>query len=257
VEGKKETYSFINYVISYPKCGRTWLHVALGKVFSCIKGFQDKLILDSNFIYGIDIFPYFYHDHSDKNRSIVENKTKYSSKSIIFLTRDPVDVVWSYYLHCKHRTKKFKGSFSKFIESERYGIEKVVLFYNIWFKNSLIPYQFMDIRYEDMSKNMNVVLQYVVDFIGLENCTKDIIDKSVEFAKFENMRQMERHNYFNAGAMKPLNPIKKKKTLKKRKIRSGKIGEGYKHLSKFDKIYVNKIIEKHVSAKYFCFLDLL
>ena len=74
--------SFSNFVISYPKCGRTWLHVALGKVFSYVEGFQDELILDNSFMDNINLFPYFYHDHSNKKRSIIGNKTKYSSNAL-------------------------------------------------------------------------------------------------------------------------------------------------------------------------------
>lgn len=238
---KKNTYDFENYVISFPKCGRTWLRVAIGKVFSIRLSLQDRVILNNKIMYKIDNFPYFYHDHSDKKRKINQNKIKYLSKNIIFLTRDPIDTIYSYYLHMSNAKKKeklYKGSLSDFIRSKEYGVDKLLQFYKIWIDYGNRVKNFLHIKYEEMHDNVHSVIKDVLDFIKMDYCNNDI-ESAANFASFCNMKKMQLDNYFSSKILKP------SKNKKARKVRAGKIGAAKEKISDNDKVYIENLYKRY------------
>ena len=101
------------FIISYPKCGRTWLRMLLGKAIN------DKFRLNINDYQMSEIYSYtrkisevptiqFKHfgnphlvNYRNINRSILEAIKK---KTIIVLTRNPLNVSVSYYFHLKGKS---------------------------------------------------------------------------------------------------------------------------------------------------------
>ncbi len=92
------------FIVSYPKCGRTWLRILLQKYLN-LCGFENEefrgrslLKLPDNRVLK------FEHDKGNwvpvpcSMKKLSFNTTKYSGKKVIFLVRDPGDVLVSSWL---------------------------------------------------------------------------------------------------------------------------------------------------------------
>ncbi len=86
----------------------------------------------------------FEHDQSSwvpapmgKNKLSI-NKKKYKNKRIIFLTRDPRDILVSSWHHLKYRENIYREGLTEFIREELVGIDKVIAFMNLWVNNKNI-----------------------------------------------------------------------------------------------------------------------
>jgi hypothetical protein len=235
------------FFISYPKCGRTWVRTLMGKSLCDKYNLDERLILDTQKLFKISgLRPIlFTHDNSSllkgyKYFELSKQKYEYSPNKIIFLIRNIKDVLVSSYFQATKRVQQFEGNISEFIRDDRFGVKKVITFYNIWYQNMNIPRKFLLIRYRDLHKNPIRIVKKMLRFIGLEKIDSKTIKKAVEFSKFENMKKLEKKNYFNNGRMNPIN----KNDPNSYKVRKGKI-EGYKsELNKDDIKYINEIIEK-------------
>lgn len=219
------------YIISFPKCGRTWLRLLIGK--SIVEKFKLEDVEKNEILelyplasYRKDI-PKIRVSHDDdpqwkKPEEIEESKTKYKNKKVIFLVRDPRDVLVSSYFQRKKRKNKFNGTLSEYLYSQKGSVESIIKFYNIWFENRHIPEDFLLVRYEDMHEDTGRELKRVLDFIGFENVESSIIDHAVSYASFDNMREMEKENKFNSNRLKP----GEKNDEESYKTRKGQVG-GY------------------------------
>ena len=143
------------------------------------------------------------------------SKDRYRGKSVIFLVRDPRDVVVSSYFEMNKRGRLFgdnpyesrqayfEGSLSDFIYNKVGGFETILAYYNIWAENRHIPKNFLLVRYEDMRANPHKELRRVLNFLGLPAISDDTIADAVEYTSFENIRKMEAGGEFQSGILSP------------------------------------------------------
>ena len=144
-----------NFVISFPKTGRTWLRHMI-----------DEMIKKST--YNLDVT--FTHDHSEIiTEDGVRNDTKlifnhirrkrYKRARVIFLVRNPKDVVVSHYHQITKRSlKPLKfSSMSSFIRNKELGFNRIIHFYNLWFKQRNEVRDFLLIKYEEMTKSSDTL----------------------------------------------------------------------------------------------------
>jgi Sulfotransferase domain len=54
------------------------------------------------------------------------DKSRYRGTKVLYLIRDPRDVVVSCFFQATRRKKLFRGTLSEFIRSDNYGIRKIV-----------------------------------------------------------------------------------------------------------------------------------
>lgn len=198
------------YLISYPKCGRTWLRLMAGRAIA-----QHYALPETEDILFIrwkkrahPAVPHITVVHDDRPmlktpEELERSKKKYRQKKVIFLARDPRDVIVSSYFEMskrgqifgenlyEERQPIFHGSLSEFISNRAGGFDTVLEYYNIWAENRSIPQDFLLIRYEDMKTGPGKELRRVLDFLGLQEITQAEIDEAVEFSSFERMRKME------------------------------------------------------------------
>jgi len=168
------------YLISYPKCGRTWLRLMIGKALAL----------------------YFSKEH-------------FRDKNVIFLVRDPRDVIVSSYFEFKKRNALFgtprtknqrlsvNSELSEFIFQPHGGFDTILKYYNIWAENRHVPKEFLLVRYEDLHRSPEAELQRVLNFLGLNEVPQEIVRAAVQFASFENMRRMEAEGRFESSMLKP------------------------------------------------------
>ena len=163
-----------------------------------------------------------------------ESKVRYKDKDVIFLVRDPRDVIVSSYFEMKKRgsmfgenpyeTRKaeFEGDLSGFIKRRNGGFDTILKYYNIWADNRYIPKNFLLVRYEDIKSNPHQELRKIMGFLGLNAIQDAAISEAVSFASFENMQRMEAEGEFSTGILRPGNQTDKDSF----KTRKGKV-RGY------------------------------
>jgi len=162
------------------------------------------------------------------------SKDKYREKKIIFLVRDPRDVIVSSYFEAKKRGRLFgdnphetrrlplEGDFSEFLGGRQGGIDTIITYYNIWAENRHVPRDFLLVRYESLKTNPCSQLRAVLDFLDLKQIGEETIAEAVQFASFDHMRQMEAEGRFNSAILNPADAMDQESY----KTRKGKVG-GY------------------------------
>ncbi len=250
------------YLISYPKCGRTWLRLMIGRAIVSQYGLAENE--DTLFIHWKHrphpAVPRITVIHEDRPMlkipdELESSKERYRSKRIIFLARDPRDVIVSSYFEMNKRGRLFgenpyekhqavfDGSLAEFVHQERGGFNTVLRYYNIWAENRSIPDGFLLVRYEDLRSNPQPELRRVIDFLGLTSIPDAILAQAVEYASFENMRKMEQQNTFSNGILNPANHSDQESY----KTRKGKV-RGYLEYLEDDEIeYLNIQVRQNLS----------
>lgn len=197
------------YVISFPKCGRTWIRVMLAKALALhFKDPGDLAIhLDPMRVMRVGSGKgpgiQFKHDGSSYVETMITGQTrrnyqKYKGKKVIFLVRDPRDVMVSYYFHLTRRRRgAYKESQSEFIRDPLLGVGKLLEFMNGWYEHRKVPSDFLLVRYEDLHQDPAGELRKVMEFLGLDDVSDEAISKAVEYSEFENMRRMSLHDFKN------------------------------------------------------------
>ncbi|NEQ09159.1 MAG: sulfotransferase domain-containing protein [Moorea sp. SIO4E2] len=249
LKGKNESDFFL---ISFPKCGRTWLRLMLGRVFQMHFKLKDANILELDKLRELhpDI-PKICVSHDDKPQwkkpdELVTSKAEYQDKRVIFLVRDPRDAIVSNYYQKTKRRQAYDGSLSEFIREENGSFATLILFYNIWAENREVPQDFLLVRYEDIHRDRQKELRRMLHFLGLPEIADDLIAKAGEYAIFENMRKMEVENKFNSPRMSAVDPG----DINSYKTRRGKVGGFKDNLSTADIDYLNCIMKESLSVFY-------
>lgn len=223
------------------------------KAFSMIEG-NDNDVVITRFVERSKYAPlpggkrlkitFTHEDSRDASISKLErDKGKYKDKKVIFLARDPRDIMVSAYFEMTRRKGLNFPDISTFIRDEVYGIDKLIAYMNIWAENRHVPADFLLVRYEDMQADTCLQLRRVLEFIGLPNISDEIVHKAVEFARFERMKKLETSMVVNTSELLP-GDLNDPESFK---VRRGKVG-GYKdYLDHNDIEYLNERIRRNLS----------
>ena len=235
------------FLLSFPKCGRTWLRLMIGKSLSL----QYNLNNVTNFdILKVSTLHKMHpkipkisicHDDVPHNKSPEElerNKTRYKGKKVILLIRQPGDAIVSLYFDSSKRKMTFDGNISSLIQLKKGGLESFIRYYNIWKENRHIPSDFLLVRYEDMKANTERELRRVMDFICPHVITNEIINKAVKYGGFDNMRKLEEAGKLGKKSLRKTGDYETYKT------RRGKVGGYVDYLKESDMKYLRKIVSR-------------
>jgi alcohol sulfotransferase len=165
-----------------------------------------------------------------------ETKVDFYGKKIIMLVRDPRDVAVSQFFQWKYRMKRNKKALNwypphgadvslyDFVMNEDAGLPCIIEFFNTWARELPRVKASMVIRYEDMRKDPAAVLKPMFGFLGTPGSDAEIQD-AVDFAAYENMKQLEEKNAFRSSGARlvPGN----KSNPDSYKVRRAKVG-GYR-----------------------------
>lgn len=240
--------------ISFPKCGRTWLKLILGKTFAL--HYDINLEVDVQTISDLhehqaDI-PYIRFKH-DNFRRLAENPETsptregfYSGKSILYLYRDPRDVTVSWYHHTTKRNNEFDGDFDDFIDKYSYGPEVIARFYNRWSRKlDELPETF-SLRYESLHLEPFPVLKEVFKFLNHSQISDETIQQAYNFSSFNNMRKMEKNQESNSFRLQPGDPDDHNSY----KTRKGKIGSYKEELNEQQVKKLNNLFKNNLDSMY-------
>ena len=239
------------FIVSYPKSGRTWLRLMLGKYLADLSEIEFTELLE---IYQLTDaaknLPKIgvVHDGSSldgtnwKACRLKKNKAFYKNRKVVFLARDPRDVAVSYFFHCNRRAKAYQKGISDFLRDEKFGLPKIIRFMNIWAMNRAIPKAFLLVHYEKLLANPAAELKRFIEFIGVKY-DAGLVGKAVEFASFEKMREMELQGKFESDRLKPGCPGDPESF----KTRKGKTAGYTDYLVGDDLEYANEMIKNNLS----------
>ena len=228
-------------VVSYQKCGRTWLRVMIGCFLQKKFKLQEEEILKitQSTQYYKKIQPsmpkfMFKHDdnaHRKQANELSSNKDIYNNKKVIFLSRDPRDVIVSNFYHMTYRISENKLQFEDFVKKFFSGIIK---YYNIWANYGFNENRLL-VRYEDLHTSTSEKFFDILNFVD-KNIQPELkeINFAIKYASFENMKKYESENRFNSSI------LENKGGNKSSKIRKGKVG-GFKDIMTKDlQLYCEK-----------------
>ncbi|NEP21579.1 sulfotransferase domain-containing protein [Moorena sp. SIO3I6] len=262
------------YLISFPKCGRTWLRLMIGTALQqqfdlSHPDIKQKMLSLTPLAELHPNIPTILIDHDDnpqwnKPEELQTSKDRYKNVKVIFLVRDPRDVVVSAYFEQKKRVylwadgfkqdkslkkyldriKPYEGNLSEFIYEDVGSLKTLLRYYNIWKKNRHIPKDFLLVRYEDIHENPHQELRIVLDFLGVQY-RDEVINEAVNYSSFEKMRNMEKTQKFDLK-LKPAN-LEDEESYKTRK---GKVGGFAEYLNEKEIAYINHLINDTLSDFY-------
>jgi hypothetical protein len=241
------------YIISFPKCGRTWLRILIGHYLIHHYRLPTDNYLRIQDYYRFDRrIPRIEVAHDDKphkrrSEELVRSKDLYRRDKVVFLVRDPRDVLVSWFYARKYREKgeKYAGTIHDFITEEHGSLASIVAYFNIWWAERDKPKSFLLLRYEDLHARPEQTLKQVLDFLGVPHLDDELVSATVAFASFDNMRQLEKHDAFNMRTLRPENEADERSY----KTRKGIVGDYKNVLGEADHAFVEAYIKDHLNPE--------
>lgn len=240
-------------VISFPKSGRTWLRVMLSKYFSL--QYNHEFVLNF-FEYKKHVswkLPYIFFHHAISDDLMHVDKCEIQKRvraKVVFLVRDPRDVVVSYYFQITQRQVELKKQhfgdrqiqLSEFIRHEKLGICAVITYMNSLQEiiSEARGKDYLLVSYERLKTNGEQVMKEILEYAGVQDIDDKNVHDAYAFAGFENMKKMEKNKAFTSPILQPgdtSNPDSYK-------VRKGKVGGYLDYFTPEDKAYANQQMEK-------------
>ncbi|MCX5379743.1 sulfotransferase domain-containing protein [Streptomyces sp. NBC_00091] len=203
------------YVLSFPKCGRTWLRLLMAKAISLDWGLPMEMCRDlrlEEFSAAQPRIPEitFWHDDRVGWRTpgqLSTDKEHYRGSRVVFLTRDLRDTTVSYYFQRSLRPDNpYAGPLGDFIGEKEGSLRTCVEFWNIWYASQGVPSSFLLTSYERLAADTPGELARILEFCGLPPAGPRILREAVEFAGFSSMRAMELSDALDSERLRPGRP---------------------------------------------------
>lgn len=215
------------FLVSYPKSGRTWLRFLLSYYFAALRQNETELSLQAMFriLPNFDMdktrgLPAYDFDSPKQNPLIAVSHldydtTLFGSQPVIFLVRDPRDVIVSAYFHASNHKKTFAGDIGEFLQDDKYGLAHLINYLNGW-AEGLSGRSSVVLSYERMRRDTADTVIPILDLLGVK-VDKMILERAVEAADFDRMGSLEKKEGIPGHEYDRSDP-------NSRRMRSGKVG---------------------------------
>lgn len=244
-------------IVSYPKCGRSWLRVMLTEYVREKYGIaKDEYIYENALSkYSKDLNDVsFTHDDEPcfKNyQNIAGSKKAYSNKKVIFLMRNPIDtaVSWFYQLTDRGSKKWLKDpvpldDINKFVKNDVGALKSIVTYFNLWLAKREVPKDFMIVKYEDVKLTTVDELVRIMEFLGFKNVDKDVVGKVVDQTEFSKLKKKEKEGLVNDIG------FVQKGEQQGAKVRKGKIKGYVDELNPDTVSWAEMYVQKHLDESF-------
>jgi hypothetical protein len=233
-------YKICDYIfVSYGKSGRTWLRVMISRYYQQVYNIPERTLMGFDNYHNIDAaVPRIFYTHDNYLRRYTGNldsKQDFYDKKIILLVRRPQDVAVSQFFQWKYRMRPSKMAMNRypapgsdlsvydFVMKSDVGLPRIIAFMNGWAEALPNIKDLLLVRYEDVRADPETQLARMIEFLGLAP-DQAHVRNAVEFSSVENMRKMEKENYWrNDDRVKARDP----KNPHSFKVRRAKVG-GYR-----------------------------
>jgi alcohol sulfotransferase len=230
-------------VCGYPKTGRTWLRFMMANALAEEHGLG--IDIDLNNVYSvvpneetgaINGQPTFAYGGSVPKIEMSHRRYQEGEATgsrLVFMTRDPRDIMVSHWLHDSLQVKIFDGSLREYVRDPGRGISAFLGHLESWAPH-LEHNQI--VAYEEMCRSPREVVTKIFQTLGVT-----ISDGSVEHAvsqgEIGRMRQIEIDSGIAGHDYDRSNP-------EARRIRAGKIGGFIQYLEEADLSFIDSAITK-------------
>lgn len=190
------------FLASFPKSGRTWFRFILSNYFNQTQNLGAAVTLHSTFSIlpnfaldqsrGVGAFGYQQHrpglplilvSHFDYNPFL------FQSKPVIFMIRDPRDVMVSAYFHATQHKHRFSGDIETFLRHQDHGVPVFCAYLNGWAKGLRNRQRFI-LSYEKLQADPAGLTAEVIRFLG-RDVDERAIAEATAASQFEAMRDLE------------------------------------------------------------------
>lgn len=240
-------------IVSYPKSGRTWLQKMIIEAICLERGIKEK-INDITELSEMADLPLILSTHAgssweehiqDENTVSVDDWSKYSHAKVVFLYRDPRDILVSQYHHIVNRTGYMTFHKDYVIDNKNVGLLKIINFMNKWLKNSdAHSDKIMSLSYETMRQDTETDLARLFEFWDIP-VSPENIKQAIENCTLDKMRQKEKEN-----ADSPWMVTKKGAGSNAFHSRKGMIGEYLEFFSEDQVDQINDKINGKLDARF-------
>jgi len=194
------TDQFDAFIISYPKSGRTWLQKMMIEAVLQENGKQENLSDISKLHELVQNFPQLLSTHAgssweelvkDDEEIKVDDLKNYQHGKMIYLYRDPRDVLVSQYYHIQYRSGYKKFSKDHLIDNPNVGLKKIINFMNKWANYSEEhPEKIMALSYDQLKKDTESQLIQIFDFLKYP-VNNHHIPEAIKKCSLERMQKAE------------------------------------------------------------------
>jgi hypothetical protein len=210
-----------SFIVSPPKCGRTWLRLMLARAASQHFAIEAPNVLDLTELSNTDSrvprvrFTHALLDQELRWDAVTVSPATYGGKPVILLVRDPRDVTVSSYYQKTFRVGGDRGNIDSFVREETGSFCTLLQFYRAWAVARSDGFAWHLVRYEDLHANAAKQLDRILRLVGLKDVSEAVIEEAVRYAAFDNMRKMEQSGQFD-GRLRPRD-VDDERTYKTRK----------------------------------------
>lgn len=212
------------FLVSFPKCGRTWLRVMVGRALQVHHGLPEGPgIVELHQLAGqASGIPCIYatHDDFDDDKTPADlraSKDAYRGSRVILLVRDPRDVIVSFYHHS--RARELTTGLDEFLAQPAGSFASLLQFYENWASNLDVPDATLVVRYEDLHARTHEELARVLRFVGVD-VPDETVAEAVAYGRFDNMRRLEEGDALGTDKLRP----RQRGDFRTYKTRRGKVG---------------------------------
>ena len=214
------------HFISYPKSGRSWVRYIL-----------HNLDAEKGIAFHHDGFEFNDGTRPAHDYDIEVRKARYGGNKIVYLHRDPRDVLVSLYFQITGRFKtkfRYRGSIADFIRDPYFGAEPLRRFSLVW-RTVAAELPVFTTSYEEMSADTFGQTMRLLDSLEIARTPEQVL-RAIEAASLDNMREVERSDSFSEPWLRLLNGHPK--------VREGKVGGHREALTQPDIDYLNHVFEE-------------
>lgn len=205
------------FLVSFPKSGRTWFRFILSNYFNLTLSLGEKVSLHSTF----KILPNFALDESRGIGAFAYGAKRpglplilvshldhgaflFRTKPVIFMVRDPRDVLVSAYFHATLHKRRFTGDLDSFLRSPEHGVPQLCRYLNGWAAGLRHRPNFI-LGYERLQADPIAQSSAALRFLGC-SVNAAAVAEAVNASRFDAMRELELaeglpdHEYDRSGA---------------------------------------------------------
>lgn len=215
------------FVLSTPKCGRTWLRTFLTAYDARRRGVSPgHRLAPTERALGV-VFAHDRWEHTVApwsalllGRCLVAPAARPDAR-IVILARDPRDALVSSYFEFSRRRRWYGGSLDDMVLHPIFGIGRTVDVMNEWARQWRGSERATLLRYEDLMNAPREGFRRFLEF-GLGDTNERALDEAAAFASFPHMQELEAAGHFEDDALRGAVPSDPDSF----KVRRGKVG-GY------------------------------
>lgn len=248
------------HMLSFPKCGRTWLRLMLHDITTTEFDVGSKSRLQLHKLCsrrrGIPCI-LASHDFQvvrggERVQELDRDKRPFRGGRVLLLVRDPRDVVVSFYHHKTLREGSWDGTMGEFIRYSFDGLPTIVDYYNIWAANRSVPAAFAVFRYEDLRTDTVATLRSITDYLRLAGVREETLRNVAARYEFRNMQAMEARGDLGKGHVTRPADTDNPDSFK---TRAGRIGGYRDELTAEDRQFVDDYVSRNLDRYFAGYID--